>query len=218
LSFLSSSIGKKYIMGLAGAGWTLFVLGHMAGNLLIFAGPKAFNSYGHAIVSNKPLLYGTEAFLIVCLLTHVILGILLSLQNKKAKPQKYAVSASPAKKSSLASSTMAIHGTIILIFIITHLFTFKFGTEYFIEHDGVMMRDLYRLTIEVFQQPLYMVAYIFCLFLLGFHLSHGTSSLFQSLGLNHPRYTPVIKKVGFMYAMIVTLGFMSQPIYVFFFM
>lgn len=204
-------------MGLAGAGWTLFVLGHMAGNMLIFAGPEAFNRYGHAIVSNKLLLYGTEAFLIVCLVTHVGLGILLTLQNKKAKPQKYAATPVSDKKSSFASKTMALQGSIILIFIITHLNTFKYGEEHWVEYGGETMRDLHRLVIEVFSQPTYLAWYLVCLFLLGFHLSHGASSVFQSLGANHPKYTPVIKKAGFAYALIVAAGFMSQPIYVFFF-
>lgn len=216
MNFLSSSIGKKYLMGLAGAGWTLFVLGHMAGNLLIFAGPEAFNRYGHAIVSNKPLLYGTEAFLILCLVTHVVLGILLTIQNKKAKPKKYAVSPVAEKKSSFAAKTMALQGTIILIFIITHINTFKYGTIYTAEYGGESMRDLHRLIVEVFSQPVYLVGYLFCLLLLGFHLSHGASSVFQSLGANHPRYTPIIKKAGLAYAVIVAAGFMSQPIYVFF--
>lgn len=205
-------------MGLAGAGWTLFVAGHMAGNLLIFAGPEAFNRYGHAIVSNKPLLYGTEAFLIICLLTHVLLGINLTLQNKKAKPQKYAVSAVSEKKSSWASKTMAIHGTIILFFIIYHLITFKWGPVYMIEHGGETMRDLHRLVVEVFANPSYVVGYFVCLVLLGIHLSHGASSVFQSLGANHPRYTPLIKKAGWLYAVVVAGGFISQPLYVFFFL
>ncbi len=217
MNFLSSSIGKKYLMGIAGAGWTLFVLGHMAGNMLIFAGPEAFNRYGHAIVSNKILLYGTEAFLLVCLITHVTLGIILTLQNKKAKPKGYAESAVPKKRSQLASRTMALHGTIILIFIITHLNTFKYGKEYWVEYGGETMRDLHRLVIEVFSQPVYLVGYIVCLFLLGFHLSHGASSVFQSLGANHPKYNPAIKKAGLAYAIIVAVGFMSQPIYVYFF-
>ena len=202
-------------MGLAGAGWTLFVAGHMAGNLLIFAGAEAFNKYGHAIVSNKPLLYGTEAFLIICLLTHVGLGISLTLKNKAAKPKKYAVSANSEKKSSFASATMAVHGSIILAFIIWHLLTFKYGPEYTVVYGDESMRDLHRLVIEVFSDPLYVGGYVFCLFLLGVHLSHGASSVFQSLGINHPKYTPVFKTAGWAYAIAVAGGFLAQPLYVF---
>jgi succinate dehydrogenase / fumarate reductase, cytochrome b subunit len=154
-------------MGAAGLGWTLFVAGHMAGNLLIFAGPEAFNRYGHAIVSNKPLLYGTEVFLVVCLLLHVGLGIKLTLENKAAKPKKYAQSPVSQKSASLASKTMAIHGSIILFFIIYHLITFKWGPVYWVEYQGETMRDLFRLVTEVFSSPAYVVGYIVCLFLLG---------------------------------------------------
>jgi succinate dehydrogenase / fumarate reductase, cytochrome b subunit len=205
-------------MAIAGAGWTLFVAGHMAGNLLIFAGPEAFNKYGHAIVSNKILLYGSEVVLSLCLIIHVILGIILTKENRNAKPNKYAINANEAKKASFASKTMAVHGTIILFFIIYHLITFKWGPVYYIEYAGVEMRDLYRLVVEVFSSPLYLVGYVVCLILLGIHLSHGASSIFQSLGINHPRYNKCIKKAGFTYALIVAAGFISQPIYVFFFL
>ena len=218
MTFLKSSIGKKYLMGIAGLGWTFFVFGHMAGNLLIFAGPEIFNKYAHAIVSNKPLLYGTEIFLSLCLLIHVILGIVLSFENKKAKPEKYVSSPIPEKASGFASKTMVYHGTIILFFIIYHLITFKWGPHYEIQYGGVIMRDLHRLVVEIFSNPFYVFGYVICLVLLGIHLSHGVSSVFQSFGLNHPRYTPILKKLGWFYALVVAGGFISQPVYVFLFL
>ncbi|MCJ8276218.1 MAG: succinate dehydrogenase cytochrome b subunit, partial [Bdellovibrionales bacterium] len=155
MNFLKSSIGKKYLMGLAGLVWTGFVAGHMGGNLLIFVGPEAFNKYGHAIVSNKPLLYGTEVILTLAILTHTFLAIRLTMQNKKAAPQKYAVSAGPAKRYSMASKWMAIQGSVILAFIIYHLITFKWGPVYMVNYGGEEMRDLHRLVIEVFKDPKY---------------------------------------------------------------
>lgn len=217
MSFLKSSIGKKYLMGLAGAGWALFVAGHMAGNLFIFAGPEAYNRYGNAIVSNKLLLYGTEVFLMACLLTHVVLAILLTKENRQASPQKYAVNAVPEKKAKFGSKTMAFHGTIILFFLIYHLITFKWGPHYDIEYNGVVMRDLHRLLVEVFANPVYVVGYVVCLILLGIHLSHGVSSVFQSWGLLHPKYNASIKKIGWIYAVVVAGGFIAQPVYVFLF-
>lgn len=202
-------------MGLAGLGWTFFVFGHMAGNLLILYSAEAYNRYGHAIVSNKPLLYGTEAFLILCLLVHAGLGIKLSLENKKANPQKYATATGTQKKASVASKTMAYQGSIVLFFIIYHLMTFKYGPEYMVTYGGEEMRDLHRLVIEVFQSPVYVFGYLICLGLLGIHLSHGFSSAFQSIGFNHPRYTPLIKKAGLVYALVVAGGFIVQPLYVF---
>jgi len=215
--FPTSSIARKYVMGIAGLVWTFFVLGHMLGNMTIFLGPEAYNAYGHAIVSNKPLLYGTEAALILGLLTHVILGILLSRENRKAKPKKYAVAAQNKKKVSTASKTMIWQGSIILVFIIYHLITFKYGAEYLVTYDGVEMRDLHRLIVEVFQSPLYVLGYVLCLFILGFHLTHGFGSAFQSLGFNHPRYTPVVKTVSWFYGIVVAAGFIVQPLYVYFF-
>ena len=203
-------------MGIAGLVWTLLVFGHMLGNLTLFISPQAYNSYGHAIVSNKPLLYGTEAALILSILVHVFLGIWVSLQNKKATPGKYAVAANSQKKASWASKTMVWQGSIILVFIILHLCTFKYGTEHWVIYDGVEMRDLHKLIVEVFANPEYVIGYVISLVLLGFHLSHGFGSAFQSLGFNHPRYTPAIKTMSWVYGVVVALGFIAQPVYVYF--
>ena len=215
MSALSSSIGRKYLMAGAGLVWTLFVFGHMAGNMLILLGAEAYNKYGHAIITNKPLLYGTEAALIGAILVHVIVGFWLTYENRKAKPQKYAVAASSAKAAPRSSKTMIFHGSIILVFIILHINTFKYGTEYYATYGGVEMRDLHRLIVEVFQNPMYVLGYIVCLGLLGVHLSHGFGSVFQSFGFNHPKYTKTIKKVSWIYAIVVAGGFIVQPIYVY---
>ena len=212
----SSSIGRKYLMGIAGLVWTFFVLGHMLGNLLILVSPEAYNAYGHAIITNKPLLYATEAALLLSILVHAGLGIRLSLDNKKANPNKYSVSGGKAKAASFASKTMVWQGLLILAFVIYHLITFKYGEVYTVVYDGVEMRDLHRLIVEVFSSPLYVFGYIFCLILIGLHLSHGFGSAFQSLGFNHPKYTPTIKKISWIYGVIIAAGFIVQPLYVYF--
>lgn len=217
MNFLKSSIGKKYLMGIAGAGWALFVAGHMAGNLFIFGGAEAYNRYGHAIVSNKLLLYGSEVMLSACLIIHVVLAILLTKENRAATPQKYAVNANEEKKARFGSKTMAFQGSVILAFIIYHLITFKYGPYYEIEYNGVVMRDLHRLMVEVFSNPAYVVGYVVCLLLLGVHLSHGVSSVFQSWGLLHPKYNPGIRKLGWVYSIVVAGGFIAQPVYIFLF-
>lgn len=224
MELLKSSIFRKMIVGVCGLVWMGFVFGHMAGNFLIFVSAEAYNQYGHAIVSNKILLYGTEGILILAILGHVIFGISLSLENRRANkkmqvtPNKYAVSSSPKKKARFGSTSMAAQGSIILCFIIYHLITFKYGPsgpEYQVVYDGVQMRDLHKLVLEVFQSPAYVLGYIVCLILLGIHLSHGFWSVFQTWGFNHPRYTPVIKKVSALYAIVVAGGFIAQPLYVF---
>lgn len=214
MSLIQSNIGRKLIMGVCGAVWAGFVFGHMAGNMLVWAGPEIFNKYGHAIVSNKPLLYGTEAILLATVIIHVILGLMITIRSRMARTQKYAMTPRGEKRSSLGSRTMAFHGTIILFFIVYHLITFKYGTVYTVTYDGVEMRDLHKLLMEVFQNPAYVVGYWICLLLLGWHLSHGVSSLFQTLGFNHPAYTPKIKAISWIYAIVVTAGFISQPLYV----
>lgn len=215
--FCTSTVGKKYLMGFSALVWSGFVMGHMAGNLLIFVGPDAFNSYGHAITSGGAL-YVIEALLLATLCLHVFLAINLTLQNRKARPKSYAQSATREKGASLASRTMAVHGSVILVFIILHLITFKYGTFYTTQVNGVEMRDLHRLMVEVFAQPGYVVWYLVALVLLGFHLRHGVSSIFQSFGLLHAAYQRPIKILGIIYGVIVTAGFISQPVYVYFFL
>ncbi|MNS77313.1 hypothetical protein D3C72_1108930 [compost metagenome] len=212
--FLGSTVGKKYLMGITGLIWAGFVLAHMAGNLLIFVSADAYNAYGHAITSGK-LIYIAEAVLLLALIVHVYTAISLTISNRAAKETQYAVSAKGTKKATLASRTMAIQGSLILAFVIYHLITFKFGTHYDTTVDGVQMRDLARLMFEVFQSPAYVVWYVLCLVLLGFHLSHGFGSTVQSLGLMEGTYRGTWKKVSYGYAVIVALGFIAQPIYIF---
>lgn len=213
--FLLTSIGKKYLMGISGLIWAGFVFAHMAGNLLIFAGPDAFNTYGHNIVTG-PLLIPTEIALVVALIVHVTMAVWLTYENRKARgSQRYAVTPKGEKGGNLASRTMAIQGSVLLAFIILHIATFKYGTYYETTVNGVAMRDLHRLVVEVFQSPGYVIWYIVSLILLGFHLRHGVASIFQSFGLKNDHYAPLIYKTSLVYGVIVALGFISQPLYVF---
>ncbi len=202
-------------MAVSGAAYTFFVLTHMLGNLLIFSGAEAFNRYGHAIITN-PLLPLAEAGLVLFLLLHAYYGMRLSMDNKNARGSNYVVSPQGAKAASLAAKSMIFSGSLILLFVVLHIITFKYGTFYSASYNGVEMRDLYKLVIEVFQKPGYVLWYTVCLVLLGLHLSHGVSSLFNTVGLNHPRYNCGIKIFGYAYAGIVTAGFVAIPLYVFF--
>lgn len=213
--YLQSAIGRKQIMGLTGLAWSLFVLTHMAANLLILFSADAYNKYSHALITN-PFIYVAEAGLVLMLLLHVFDGVVLTVQNKSARKQKYAMPTNGEKAARPNSKFMIYHGTLILAFIILHLITFKFGTHYETTVDGVVMRDLHRLVIEVFQSPIYVVGYVVSLILLGLHLSHGFYSSFCSLGFYHPRYSRMLNIFGYIYAVIVALGFIVQPLYVFF--
>lgn len=123
------------------------------------------------------------------------------------------MTANGEKAPSFASRTMVYTGSIILVFAVYHILTFKYGAFYTATYDGVEMRDIHRLVIEVFQNPAYVLGYILCMMVLALHLSHGVSSMFQSWGFNHPKHTPCLEKFGYVYALIVAAGFIAQPLY-----
>ena len=213
--FLKSTVGRKYVMGLTGLIWMGFIFGHMAGNMLILVSADLYNWYGHAIVSNKILLYGTEVVIILALIAHISTAISLTIQNRKSRNNRYAIAPNGEKGSSWASRHMALQGTIVLAFIILHLITFKYGTEYSTTVDGVQMRDLHKLVLEVFSQPVYVAWYFISLILMMFHLSHGAHSIFQSFGILERKIQSGLKTFAWTYAIVVVGGFLSQPIYVF---
>lgn len=215
LDFLKSTVGRKYIMGITGLVWMGFIFGHMAGNLLIFAGADSFNAYGNAIVTNKILLYGTEVVLIAALVLHVFTAISLTLQNRAARGSRYAVNPNGEKGARFASKTMALQGSIILAFIILHLITFKYGVVYETEVAGVKMRDLHRLVVETFHQSGYVAWYCVALVIMLFHLSHGAHSIFQSFGILERKMQHNLRVFAWVYAVVVVGGFISQPLYVF---
>lgn len=216
LSFMRSTVGRKYLMAVTGTLWAGFVLSHMLGNMLIFVSPDAYNKYSHALTTSA-IIYVAEALLALSLIPHIINGIFLTFKNKRSKGIGYEGKGSCAKKASLASRTMGPQGLLVLIFIILHLIGFKYGTYYETTVDGVVMRDIFRLVVEVFHNPAYVAWYIFCLSLLGFHLSHGVGSVFQSLGFLTYSNQALVKKISLLYAIIVAIGFIAQPIYVMFF-
>lgn len=214
-SYLCSSVGKKQIVAITGLVWSGFVLTHMAGNMLILVGPDTYNKYGHAIVTN-PAIYLAEAVLVIALLIHMGLAIKITLENRKARgtgPSQQPSSCE--KRASFASRTMILSGLLVFVFLVTHLITFKYGANYTTTVGGVEMRDLYKLIHEEFHEPLLVGWYIFSLIVLGLHLSHGANSFFQTLGLGSVRDCK-FKKIAWAFTAIVILGFMSQPLYIFF--
>ncbi len=212
--FLTSSIGKKYFMAITATVWSLFVMVHMLANILIFISAEAYNKYSHVLTSN-PVIYVAELFLVVVILVHAFTGFTLFLRNRSTKPRFYAATPIREKSASISSRTMIYTGTIILAFIIWHLITFKWGPMYYVTYDGVQMRDMFKLVEEKFKDPAYVASYCFIMVLVGLHLYHGVQSIFQSLGISHPRYNKFFKYFGYTYAVVVAAGFFSQPIYVF---
>jgi succinate dehydrogenase / fumarate reductase, cytochrome b subunit len=210
----SSSIGSKLLIALTGLGLFIFLVGHLSGNLLFLLGPDAFNQYSHTLVSN-PLVYAAEAGLIAIFLLHVYKTVRLYAGSKSARPVAYARkewAGGPSRKT-WASTTMIFSGIVVLVFVVLHLRKFKFGPWYETP-DGI--RDLYRLQIEIFSHPGYVAFYMLAMVVIGFHLWHGIPSVAQSLGADHPKYTPRILWIGRALALLIAGGFFILPIYTYF--
>lgn len=214
--FLKSSVGRKFLVAITGLGLSGFVLTHMAGNMLMFVGPEAYNTYGHKLTSN-PLIYIAEAGLLVMFIVHMGLALKLALENKQARNKAPSQQPSNCEKSArFGSRFMALTGILVLAFVVLHLITFKYGPYYPVTYNGVEMRDLHRLIVEKFKSPVYSGWYLFSMAVLFVHLAHGFSAAFQSLGLFSVRNC-LIKKLGWLFAFLVAGGFFIQPIYGYFY-
>lgn len=212
----SSSIGSKFLIAFTGLALAIFLVAHLAGNLLFILGPEAFNHYSHTLISN-PLVYLAEAGLLAVFLLHIVKTVGMFIGNASARPagyaaRKWARSKNSRSRKSVASSTMIVTGTILLLFVVTHLVTFKFG-PYYETPEGI--RDLYRLQLAVFSSPLYVIFYLVSMGVVLFHLWHGIASAAQSFGIDSPRWTPRILLAGRTLAVLIGLGFAVLPIYTF---
>lgn len=212
----STSIGSKFLIALTGLFLVIFLVAHLAGNFLFIAGPDAFNEYSHKLISN-PLVYAAEAGLLAIFVLHIIKTVGLVAGSFSARPERYAMkkwarTKNAASRKSVSSSTMIVTGTIMLLFVVTHLATFKFGA-YYETPDG--MRDLYRLQLAIFSNPGYVAFYVVAMGVIVFHLWHGTSSVMQSFGFNNPTWTPRLQLLGRGLAVLIGLGFAVLPVYTF---
>ena len=191
-----------------------FLVAHMSANLLVLFNRDAYNNYSHHLITN-PLIYLAEAALVALFVGHLVAGILFYRRNREARPLAYAQKsrAGHTSRKSLASSTMIFSGLVLLVFVPIHLHTFKFGEYYeWAGHQGA--RDLYRLVIEVFHKPIFVLWYLIALPILGAHAYHGFGSAFESLGV---AYRPWLRGAGQALAVVLTAGFMAVPVYVWFF-
>lgn len=220
---LGSSVGMKYFMALTGLGWFLFVVAHLIGNLLLLSSdPGAFNRYSHTLVGLGFPLIAAEIVLLIGLLVHIFSALSVTFDNWQGRQTRYEVYASrgnPSKKT-ISSSSMIYTGIILAIFIPLHVYTFKYGPGidqgYVVTMDGEQVRDLRRLVLETFRNKWYAIWYVAAMAFLGFHLRHGFWSAFQSLGIYHPRLTPVLFTLGAILAVLLAVGFIFIPIWVYF--
>ena len=216
LTYLTSSIGKKQVMGATGCLLLLFMLGHMIGNLqLLLPDPAeaqaAYNAYSAFLTKSKLFLHTVEGGLAVIFIIHMYLAITLKLQNYKARgAARYAVDARKGRKQ-FPTFIMIWTGLAIIAFIIWHLLTVRSGIYYYYINpdvaDGRVVRDMWLTTVEVLGKPLFAVFYLTVMLLLGFHLWHAISSAFQTMGINHHKWTPIIDKLAIAYCVVVALGF-----------
>ena len=212
----SSSLGKKYLMAITGLFLCSFLIIHFLGNIALFTNPVQFNEYTRFMSSN-PMIRVMEIVLVAGFLTHIIDAIMLTRANKKAQPVKYAMD---KKQSSWYSRNMGLTGSVILAFLVLHLQSFwygyKFGSPaYATDSAGLPIKDMYTMVIEAFGEFWYSGLYVIAVTLLGIHLNHGFQSAFQSVGLRHKKYTPTIKMLGTAFSILISLGFISFPIYFF---
>lgn len=212
---MNISLIKKYWMALTGLFLITFLIVHLAGNLtLIWGSPEDFNAYAK-FMTTFPLIKITSYLLYASILGHAALGIALARQNKAARPVDYAYN-KPSANSSWASRSMALLGIITFVFLVIHMKSFWFEMHWGeIGTDSNGNKDLFTVTNAAFQQLWYVALYVFAMTALGFHLAHGFQSAFQSMGWNHPSYTPLIKKVGMAFSIIVPAAFAIIPVWMF---
>lgn len=203
--FYDSTLGKKAVMAVSGAVLFAFVAGHLIGNLQFFEGPEKLNSYGRFLRNMPALLWTTRIVLLVMVLLHIWSSILLAAGKTKARPIGYARKKSV--HSTYASRTMYWSGPIIAAFVIYHLLDFTFGTV----NPGFQEGDVYGNVVRSFLNPVVAGFYIIAMALLCTHLYHGIWSMFQTLGMYHPRYTPLLKRLAAVSSVLIFLGFVSIP-------
>lgn len=205
LNTLGSSVGKKLLMAVTGLGFIGFLTGHLAGNLTIYGGKDAFNSYAAHLHSLGPLVTAAEWGLLVLALVHVFTGALLFYQNWSARPVKYKVDRTSGGRS-FGSATMPYTGFLILAFVIFHLLNFHFVDK--------TNTTIFEIVSGAFQNPLYVALYVAAMVVVAVHVSHGFWSLFQTLGANHPKYMPIIMAAAVAVSVIFGIGFGFIPVFI----
>lgn len=224
MSFITSSIARKYTMAITGLFLVVFLIAHLVGNLSLLKcdGGEAFNVYAHFMKTNPIITIG-EIVMFLGFIVHAIQGILLIRQNKAARPIGYAhknVSDTKSKFSKVAGP----FGIIIMVLLVWHLWDF-FSYKYFADLrggiemmmvDGENIPDLAAIVYDELRETSHLIMYLVFMAVLSFHLHHGFQSAFQSLGINHKKYTPIIQKIGVAYAILIPLAFAMIPILIYF--
>jgi succinate dehydrogenase / fumarate reductase cytochrome b subunit len=204
LFIIGSSVGKKILMAVTGFGMIGFLAVHLLGNLMAFAGADAFNGYAAKLHSLQPYLSVFNIALATLGLVHIAVGVILFIENLKARPTRYKVYKNPGGRT-IGSNTMPYTGVLILVFVISHLLKFTFVDK--------SLTPIYQQMAATFANPAWVLMYVVAMVIVAVHISHGSWSLFQTFGINHPRYMPLIMKLGLVVTLVFGIGFGILPIY-----
>ena len=201
---LWSSIGKKLLMALTGLSFCAFLTLHLAGNLTLYAGADAFNHYAELLHAYGPLLTIAELGLLTLGLIHILTGATLFYQNFASRPQRYTLKRTAGGRT-LGSATMPYTGFLLLLFVIIHLLNF-----HFVDKTGT---TIFHIVSAAFAKPGYVLVYVLAMAVAAIHVSHGFWSAFQTIGANHPKYMPLLKRIGLLFSLVVGFGFGLIPLY-----
>jgi len=211
--FMTTTVGSKFLVALTGLALTGFVIGHLVGNLKIFGGPDAINSYAQFLKDLGPLLWVVRFGLLAVFVTHVLLVLKLKKRSADARPIGYAYPATV--QASAPSRYMLLTGLLILTFLLFHLAHFTFGwIENVDYHDSKGRHDVYTMVVKGFSNPLIVGLYVVSQVVLFFHLIHGFQSAFQTLGANSPRFQRLFRQIGLVIATFLLLGNVGIPVYI----
>jgi succinate dehydrogenase / fumarate reductase cytochrome b subunit len=208
-----SSIGKKIVMAITGLALCGFLIVHLGGNLLLYVGADKYNHYAHTLHAQEILLLVAEIGLLILFVGHIWLAFSTKIENDAARPVGYALRRSKMEEGPLAapaSSVMFGTGIVVLLFLLLHLADFRFALRH---RDEIANVEPYTKAVILLGDWVTVLVYIAGSAALGYHVLHGVESAFQTLGLNHPKYTPIIKFLSLIFAIIVAVGFASFPLW-----
>lgn len=213
LGFTTASVGKKVLMAITGIILIGFLIVHLIGNLQLFVGQEALNKYAETLQSLGMLKWGFRLFLLILAAVHVWKGVVLWLENQRARPVGY--KREDTVQASLSSRTMIYTGLMIFAFVVYHLMHFTMivtNPEYASLKDSLGRMDVYTMVITGFSNYFIAAVYLCAMFLLAYHLSHAAESFFQTMGWNNDKYLPKLKFLSNLFAIVIFLGYASMPI------
>lgn len=201
---IRTPIGKKLLMAVTGLSFVLFLMLHLLGNLLLYKGPESFNAYAAGLHSLGAIILVAEWILLILAAVHILTGLILFFENFKARPVRYAMKKSAGGRT-IGSATMPYTGLLILGFVVLHLLNFRFADR---EPESV-----YASVASLFAAWPYVLIYTAAIIVVAIHIRHGFWSLFQTAGLNHPKYMPLVQGLGIAISLLIAAGFGLIPIY-----